>query len=902
MDEPLLAEQARVLEMIVRGAPLAGVLGVLCGIVERHAAQPVRAAIALDGSELEAGPTADPTWSTPVMSSNGTLLGTLVMWFAEPREPDPHERHLAEVVAHTAALAIERDRTDRTARDLASRYRAIVESSPECVKLVAPDGALLQINAAGLRMIELDSEAEAVGRSVYSMIAPEHRDAFRAFNEAVCRGEGGSLELDIVGARGTRRAMETRAVPLPAPAGGFIHLAVSRDASARVAAARALEKSRARLDYAVRLSGLGFWYCDLPFGELNWDARVRDHFFVPPGERVTIDTFYARIHPDDRQLTREAIDASIKHHTSCDVVYRTVDPASGAIKWIRALGGAAYDKDGTPAQFDGVTVEITAHKREEERLAGVARAALTIHSSSSFASVLQVVTEEVRALIGADRAVTVIAADQQPRACTVAFADARRGRDERACDPAAVDAVMGRLTRPMRLGRAELERPAAWPDLLGPGGGGAPRRGVLAVPFVGRDGARLGFVEISDKLDGELTAADEAIAIQLAQLAVVAIENTRLYDRLREQDRKKDEFLATLAHELRNPLAPIRTGLHVLSHEVTPEQAARARDMMARQLVHLVRMVDDLLDISRVTLGKITLQKQRIDLRAILDSAIETTRSLLDAARHELVVRLPSQALPLDVDPTRLSQAFSNLINNAAKYTPPGGRIAITADVEAATLTVRVKDSGIGIPAEMLPYVFDMFTQVGRTIDRGQGGLGIGLTLVRRLIEMHGGSVIAESPGPARGSTFVVRLSLAEVAEPAAAQAGDPARDADNLKILVVDDNIDAAEMLGMLLELRGYRTRLAHTGPAALAVAADFEPQVIFLDIGLPGLNGYEVAERLRASGRQPQPVLVALTGWGTDEDRRQSKAAGFDGHLVKPVDIRQLEATLGELRRTPS
>jgi signal transduction histidine kinase/CheY-like chemotaxis protein len=436
-----------------------------------------------------------------------------------------------------------------------------------------------------------------------------------------------------------------------------------------------------------------------------------------------------------------------------------------------------------------------------------------------------------------------------------------------------------------------------------------PAGAAWSMPITSSDGSLLGtfatwFAEPRDPRPYErhlveVLAHTAALAIERSRMAVVAIENVRLYDQLREQDRRKDEFLATLAHELRNPLAPIRTGLHVLQHDVSPEQAARTRDMMARQLVHLVRMVDDLLDISRVTLGKVTLQKQRVDLRAILDSALETTRSMLDAGRHELAVRLPSHPLPLDADPTRLSQVFSNLVNNAAKYTPPGGRIAITADADATTITVRIKDSGIGIPAEMLPRVFEMFTQVGRSLERAQGGLGVGLALVRRLVEMHGGSVAAESLGPARGSTFVVRIPLAELAAPMAMRSGDPARGAAELKILVVDDNVDAAEMLGMLLELRGYHTRLAHTGPAALDVAADFQPAVIFLDIGLPGLNGYQVAQRLRASAREPQPVLVALTGWGTDEDRRQAKAAGFDGHLVKPVDIQQLEATLVELRR---
>jgi PAS domain S-box-containing protein len=823
----------------------------------------------------------------------GKFTAAMAVHHKTPRRWSPEEVGLVGIVVARCWEALERSRVTRDLRESEARYRAIVEATPECVKLVAADGTLLQMNAAGLRMIEAASESDAVGRSVYPIVVPEDRDAFRAFNEAVCRGEGGTLELEILGARGTRRTIETNAVPLPIPTGGFVNLGVTRDVSARVSSERALAESRARLDYAVRLSGVGFWYCDLPFEELRWDARVKEHFFLPPDARVTLDTFYDRLHPDDRQQTREAIAGSIQHHTSYDVVYRTVDPSTGSVKWIRALGGAAYRKDGTPTQFDGVTVDVTAQKRDEERLARVAQAALTIHSSGSLASVLRVVTEEARALIGAHQAVTIVIGDDGQPIRTIACSEAYRSQGDRAFDPAAINAVMQRVTRAMRISRAELERPA-WPDVSGRGDHLAPPRSVLAVPFVGCDGRRFGFVEISDKLEDEFTATDEAIAIQLAQLGVVAIENARLYDQLREQDRRKDEFLATLAHELRNPLAPLRTGLHVLQHDVLPEQAARTREMMGRQLVHLVRMVDDLLDISRVTLGKITLRKARVDLRNVLDSALETTRPLIEAGGHELAVRLPKQALPLDVDPTRLSQVFSNLLNNAAKYTPSGGRILVTAEASATMLTVRVSDTGVGIPPEMLPYVFDMFTQVGRSIERSQGGLGIGLTLVRRLVEMHGGSVAAESSGPAQGSTFVVKVPLVEVAEAVFPRAEDPQATLTGLKILVVDDNIDAAEMLAMLLELRGHQTQLAHTGPAALDVAAGFDPQVVFLDIGLPGLNGYEVARRLRAKPTQPQPRLIALTGWGTDEDRRQAKAAGFEGHLVKPVDIAQLEATL--------
>jgi CheY-like chemotaxis protein/two-component sensor histidine kinase len=300
-----------------------------------------------------------------------------------------------------------------------------------------------------------------------------------------------------------------------------------------------------------------------------------------------------------------------------------------------------------------------------------------------------------------------------------------------------------------------------------------------------------------------------------------------------------------------------------------------------------------------VTLGKVTLKKERVDLRSVLDSALEITRSLVEAGGHELEVRLPKQPLPLDVDPTRFSQVFANLINNAAKYTPNGGRILVAAEAGGAVLRVRVSDTGVGTPADMLPYVFDMFTQVGCSIERAQGGIGIGLTLVRRLVEMHGGSVAAESQGAGQGSSFVVTIPLASAAEASTARRETSTDPVTGLPILVVDDNVDAADTLAMLLELGGNQTRVADSGLAALDAASEFRPQVVFLDIGLPGLNGYEVARRLRADALLPRPLLVALTGWGSDDDRRQAHAAGFDRHLVKSVDASKIAAVLADARR---
>ncbi len=835
------------------------------------------------------------------LHKDGVFTAAMAVHQAGPRAWTLAEIELVSIIVQRCWETLARAGLARSLRDSEALYRTIVETSPQCVKIVASDGTLLQMNAAGLRMIEAD--ADPIGSSIYEVVAPEHRDRFRAFNERVCRGESGQLAFDIVGLRGTRRTMETIAVPLAHPQGGFTQLALTRDVSERVVAQRALDDHRARLDYAVRLSGVGFWYCDLPFDELAWDVRVKEHFFLPPDARVTIDLFYARIHPDDREATRVAIDQAIGDHSSYDVVYRTVDPSSGAFKYIRALGGAAYAADGVPVRFDGVTVDVTASRRDQERIASVSRAAARIHSARSLDEVLATITEEARAIIEAHQAVTSITTGEGTQLINcVLLSDkyaAWRGYAEKTTG-AGIYALVCETNRPLRLTQAQLEAHPRWRNFSGEGSKHPPMRGWLAAPLVGRDGTNLGLVQLSDKLEGEFTAGDEAVLAQLAQLASIAIENIRLYDAQREQDRRKDEFLATLAHELRNPLAPIRTGLQVIQRGASAEQAHKVRAMMERQLGHLVRMVDDLLDISRITLGKITLERTRVDLRSILDSALETTRPLVESGSHALAVELPAQPLPLDVDPTRLAQVFANLVNNAAKYTPDGGRIAIVAEVEGGSVCVRVRDTGVGIPADMLGRVFDMFTQVGRSIDRSQGGLGLGLTLVRRLVEMHGGTVEAHSAGEDHGTTFVVRLPLAQDA-PATAPSTNAAVQAaagNALRVLVVDDNVDGAETLAMLLEYTGNVTRLAHTGPDAVTAACEFQPDVVFLDIGLPGFDGYEVARRMRADRSLRQPMIVALTGWGSEDDRKQAAAAGFDRHLVKPIDASKLDDVLAAAR----
>ncbi len=504
------------------------------------------------------------------------------------------------------------------------------------------------------------------------------------------------------------------------------------EALERAGVERRLDENRARLEYAVQLSGIGFWYCDLPFAELIWDARTKQHFFLPIDARVTLELFYERIHPEDREATREAVDSSIVNHTSYDVIYRTVHPETGEEKYVRALGGTAYAADGTPLRFDGVTVDVTAQKRAEAQL--------------------------------------------------------------------------------------------------------------------------------------------------------------------RDQDRRKDEFLATLAHELRNPLAPIRTGLELIQMSEDAAVVRRAHQMMERQVVHLVRMVDDLLDISRVTLGKVRLVEDHVDLHQVFISAVETVRPLLQANGVDLVLDVPAGALVVHGDPTRLAQVVSNLLSNAAKYTPRGGRVTVSAARRGDQAEIAVSDTGIGIPTDKLPVVFEMFTQLGQSIDRASGGLGIGLTLARRLVELHGGTLEAHSDGAGRGATFLIRLPLLPHVH-VLPSAVEPTPRGAQLRILVVDDNVDAAEALAVLLEIEGHDVRLAYTGPDALVVAAEQRPDLILLDIGLPGLDGYEVARRIRADASTPRPHLVALTGWGAAEDRRKARDAGFDAHFVKPVEHAQLAALIASV-----
>jgi signal transduction histidine kinase/ActR/RegA family two-component response regulator len=368
---------------------------------------------------------------------------------------------------------------------------------------------------------------------------------------------------------------------------------------------------------------------------------------------------------------------------------------------------------------------------------------------------------------------------------------------------------------------------------------------------------------------------------------------------LRLADRRKDEFLATLAHELRNPLAPIRTGLELLTRSPDGDGAQHTLGVMQRQIAHMVRLIDDLLDVSRITRGKLELDRQRVELGAIVDAAVEICRPLIERKQHAFRVVVPEPTLAIQADLTRIAQVIGNLLNNAAKYTIEGGSIELSAKRDGDDVVIQVRDDGVGIPPDRLSDVFEMFSQVNRALERSQGGLGIGLALVRSLVGLHGGRVEASSPGIGRGSTFTVRLPIGAVR-----QASTPTENSqstpevqDKKRVLVVDDNEDAADLLSMVLEQSGYETRTVYDGRSAIGAALEWSPSLVVLDIGLPDMSGYDVARELRQPERRGPLTLIALTGWGTQDDKRRAMEAGFDVHLTKPVDAAAFHAALAQL-----
>ena len=670
----------------------------------------------------------------------------------------------------------------------------------------------------------------------------------------------------------------------------------------------ALRESDERLRMAIDQTGLGTFDYDPQANVLQWSDGCRAIFGVAPGEPVSYETTFVRaLHPEDRARTLAAIAEALRpggagHY---EIEYRVITALAGQERWVAARGRTTFDEAGQPRLFVGTVLDITGRKRSEEaalhrseQLQTLAAISTRLNAAHDVASVLGIVTEEARVLIGAQQAVASVVGGLEEGFVTV-VSRADKDHPEAAAPPAITAGMADDLQGPVRVTRAEAERQ---PELR-PLGESGHTGGWLATPLIGRNTQRLGVIQLRDKTADDFTEDDEALLAQLAQIATVAIENARLYEELRRKDQRKDEFLAMLAHELRNPLAAIRNAVALGSDQASAADIEWSTEVINRQMRQLSRLIDDLLDVSRITQGKVQLRKELLDAASVLHSGVEAVRPLMEERQHELTVALRPGTLQMEADPTRLEQIIVNLLANAARYTEKGGEISLRARHEDDKIVIRVRDNGVASPPEKLSQMFELFAQGDRTLARSEGGLGIGLTLVRSLTEMHGGSVEAFSEGKGKGSEFIVRLPASPVVpaavrippptspsrpsrEPAEAKPPVSLVAGPSRRVLVVDDNVDSARGTGLILSRHGHEVRLAYDGPSAVAAAQEQRPEFVLLDIGLPGMDGYEVARHLRQDENLAGVTLVAVSGYGQESDRRRSQEAGFDQHLVKPVD----------------
>jgi len=667
------------------------------------------------------------------------------------------------------------------------------------------------------------------------------------------------------------RWLDLSGMPQTDDAGQLRIIGTAADITERKRNEEALREARIRLEATLSAGEVGSWIWDIRNNHLMADRNLARLFGVPEGATAdaTLERYIASIHPDDLDEVTRLIDLSVATRQPYRATYRVTDSVHG-YRWISARGRVDFDADGAPAMLAGVIIDITQQKEAEDQLrATQERYSKLISSIDEAFGIVQVLVD----------------ADGKP--VDYRFEEVNAAMEKQS---GLVDAT-GKTIREMvpdieakwieRYGRVAVEREAMrfvehsaamgyWWD-------------VYAMPIGAPDELRIGI------LFTDVTARRQAEE-ELRQLAAD----------LSEANRRKTEFLATLAHELRNPLAPLRTGLDLMRRTGLDAAASgRIHEMMDRQLRQMVHLIDDLMDVSRINSGKIVLQKESIDLAQAIRNAVETTMPAAQAARHRLDMTLPQQELMLHADPTRLAQILGNLLTNAVKYTPHGGRICIAARAEGDMAVIEVRDSGMGIPLDEQAHVFEMFSQVSRNMGRAQGGLGIGLSLVRSLAGMHGGGIEVSSPGPWQGTTFTLRLPLAEGGQPAVEDAPAAGKDSaplagSGLRIVVADDNVDAANMLSALLEAAGHTAEPVHDGLQALRRIEANRPDLAILDIGMPSLNGYEVARALRATPGNDGIMLVALTGWGGELDRERSTNSGFDAHLTKPAAAGDLERIL--------
>jgi PAS domain S-box-containing protein len=749
----------------------------------------------------------------------------------------------------------------------AHRLQLVADVAPALLAYVDGSARYVWVNQAYKRWFGHSPESIR-GRSVREIVGDAAWATIQPHVEQALAGEEVSYEAQLVFGPGHERAVRVAYVPDRDAAGrvrGFVSFVT--DVSEMRSAERALRDGERMLAESQATAHVGSWEAtlgrDSTIQALRWSEESYRIFGYEPGSvKVDFDLFVSSVHLDDRALIRVDWSGGNEQSDRIEQEFRIVR-TDGLVRVIHVWASVERDLAGQPIRVRGTCQDVTERKLAE----------LELRQTREH---LQVVVDATPAMIARyDRHVRLVWANSGYAARFGKTPKELVGKQLREIvGEQAVVPLLQQMARVLTGETIEMQTEIAYPTL------GRRWMRFMVAPTFDAHGTPDGCVAV---------ITDDTRRRELER------ERERVLEELQEVDRRKDEFLAMLSHELRNPLAPILTAVEVLrlTDPADAQTAAAFRAVIERQVVHMKRLLDDLLDVSRVSQGKIELRRTTVELGPIVQRAIEVSRPLIQEKDQRLTVTAPGASIFVEADAERLVQVFGNLLNNAAKYSESGGSIEVELAVEGDAAVVRVRDHGVGMSPELLERAFDLFVQETRSLDRAQGGMGIGLTMVRSLVKMHGGSVQAFSEGPGRGCEIVVRLPRGSEAMRAAGrdQPGSPiARASRPRRILVVDDNVDAANSLAQLLTLLGHDVAVAHDGPAALGKAAEAPPELVFVDIGLPGMDGYALARALRAAGLD-RAALVAVTGYGRDQDVRRSIERGFDDHLVKPVDLAALQ-----------
>ncbi|MGZ8223259.1 MAG: hybrid sensor histidine kinase/response regulator [Methylobacter sp.] len=788
------------------------------------------------------------------LTTTGALLSLIITLLRNQEKRALHtvlerEEQLKQEIA-------ERNRT-RAERDL---YITLTKSSTEFIGMCDTEGMPFFINDAGLRLVGLDSLEQCIKTPVKELFFPEDQAFIMdEFFPAVLQNGRGEIEIRFRHFKtGEALWMIYNVFTLKNLDDKIVGLGtVSTNITKRKQAEEALRESQMDLNHAQAVAHIGSWRMDVRHNILEWSDENFRIFGVPQGTPLTYQSFLDIVHPADRHFVDTAWKDALAGKPY-DIEHRII--VGRKVKWVRELADLEFDERGLLFGAFGTTEDVTDIKNSQKALQH--ERAFLRQVIDATPSMIFVKDREGRYLLGNE-----------------ALAQCYGTRPE---------SLIGLADEDFNPNADEVSH--FYDDDLNVISTGTPKL-IPEEKVTHADGSEHWYSTVKIPLFD-----DDNSCSKLLGVATDMTERKRAEETLRLADHRKDEFLAMLAHELRNPLGPIRNAVQLLKkQETTNPKLTWSCNVIDRQVTHMARLFDDLLDVARIMQGKIRLKTERFEIADIVNNAVEANRSLIETRKQELTISQSATPQWIEGDRIRLTQVLSNLLNNAAKYTAESGKIMLSVRREGSDAVIEVRDTGIGMSPDILSQIFDLFTQADHSLAHSQGGLGIGLTLVRRLVEIHGGTVTAASAGVGRGSLFTVRLPALPMGSSATESAlTEPALPMPKFRILVVDDYADAAESLMMLLQMEGHQVETADCGMKAIELAEVFQPQVVLLDIGLPDMDGYEVARRLRALPETRDAILIALTGYGQTEDRKRSQSAGFNYHLLKPVDFAQLSVLL--------